>query len=1202
MSQNNLVRTLSIGFSVLFLFLFVSACSNKKNTALTRFYHSVNTRYNIYYNADIAYKETLEAKERGREDNLSQMLYIFPQTLDSLTGGGSGNFTTTIDKTTKAIKLHSIKAKPKRDPDRRGDAEYQAWLKQKEYTPFMDQVWLLLAKAEFQEGDYLQAITTFLYITKIYSTNPEIVAECQLWIARAYTEMGWLYEAGNILHKMEIAGGAPEKHQGLYSLVKANYLVYNKEYQAAIPQLELAIAKEKDKLLKIRMRYLLGQIYAEMGDKVKADKAFSSVKGMSTPYKYTFNAQLQQIRLDDSPGKGKALSMLTGMSKNRKNKEFLDQIYSAMGSVYLEKLDTIKAIDSYKKAIKESTRKGYDLAMAQVRLGDIYFLQREFVPAQPCYSEALPQLKKNHEDYSRVALRSSVLDELVVYVKVVEEQDSLQHLAGLPENQRLQIINDKIAALKKEEEDKLKEEENQRRIEEREQRISSWGDLEESLFESATPTTTAPTITAQPGNIFYFYNEQAVNQGKIAFQQQWGARKLEDNWRIRNKISIGASDPEIAHETDSIASDQKDGLQAENSGTVTPKSVVEDKYSVEYYLQQLPFTPQAIEASNTLIEHALFNMGLIYKDKLEDMSLAVDAFNTDIRRFPNTPNLEEIYYQLLLIYMRIGDGDMMSFYRSKLLAEFPSGKYAEPVSQSDYEWNFRHMAGLQDSLYNEAYNAYRRGDVDVVRRNYQSMKTKYPFTDLMPNFTLLNALTYAQVRDAQNLETTLTDLVKKYPKSDITPLASEILERVKSGKILLSDGTPITDFDWSKAYDKDDVLAEAKGKVLQYSDTLDIPYVLLLMFKPNTIDRNELLYDVADYNFSNYVIQTFDLSFDNDPPYEVMQMKGFSSFSTIRSYLAKAFTEGGLMHKLDSSILVVPISTDNYINVLPRLGLDKYMAYFSEHFAAQLPQLIASWNGVEYIGAEPMAEDLEQDETEALLISEEEQPVVEPVSEPAIKTPTEEKAKTDEKAKEQPVGESKNDKQITADDLLTKDQLQQVGEVNNVIEDALNNPVDGIKNLFNKYKNTETLTKEEKAALKEEEKQRKQLEKEQKLILKAEQDSIRKVEKARTDSIAKAEKIVEDSIKAVEKQAAEQKCLEEREKENAAKAAVRAKEDLRKQKENERKEKERMQKDRLRQREQERKEKEKAREQERREKEKQAEENRKQRLREKKEN
>lgn len=1166
---------------------------------MTRFYHSVNTRYNIHYNADIAYKEALEAKEKGREDNLSQLVYIFPKSTDSL-GASSGNFTTTIDKTTKAIKLHSITAKPKRDPDRRNDAEYQAWLRQKEYTPFMDQVWLLLAKAEFQDGDYLQAVSTFLYITKIYSTNPEIVAECQLWIARAYTEMGWMYEAGDILHKIEIAGGAPEKHEGFYALVKANYLVYNNEYDAAIPQLEVAIKSEKNKHQKTRMKYLLGQLFAQLGDKAKADKAFSSVKGMSTPYKYTFNAQLRQIELDDSPAKTKALSILSGMSKKARNKEYLDQIYTTLGDIYLEKTDTLKALENYKKGVKESVRNGYDKAMAQIKLGDLYFLKRKFVLAQPCYSEALPQLNKSHLDYPKVALRSSVLDELVVHVKVVEEQDSLQYIAQLPEEERLRIIKDKIEQLEKEEEKRQKEEENQRRIEERQERISSWDDINEQLFDQSNKTPVAPPVITQQGAAtFYFYNEQAVNQGKIAFQQQWGNRKLEDDWRRRNKRSTGIFDEvDTAQQPDSLDTEAHKikEHQAQNEELNRPKNAVDDEYSVEYYLQQLPLTPEAIKESNVLIEDALYKMGLIYKDKLQDMDLAIDAFNTNIHRFPNTPNLEEIYYQLFLIYMRLGDNNMMATYRSKLMNEFASGKYAGPVSQPDYEWNFRNMASLQDSLYNEAYKAYQQADVETVRRNYAAMNTKYPFTDLMPNFTLLNALTYAQVRDAGNLEANLTDLVKKYPKSDITPLASDILERLKSGKILLSDGSPVTGFDWSKAYQGADSLLASKGKILQYSDTLDVPYVLMLMFKPKTIDRNELLYQVADYNFTNYVIQTFDLSFDTDPPYEVLQMKGFSSFAAIRSYLSKAYSKEGLIQHLDKAILAVPISTDNYINVLPRLGLEQYMAYFSEHFSEQFPQLIASWSGKKYVESTQPVVIAEVDGAKKESQAEElDESVKKPVTIP--QTPV-----VPEKPVQKQPETKVNDRQITGDDLLSKDQLQKAGEVNDVIDgisDVVSNPVDGIKSLFNRYKNREKLTKEEKQALKEEEKLRKEQEKQQKAIEKIRLDSITKIEKARTDSIANVEKALDDSIKAANKQAEEQKRLEEKQKEDAAKAAVKAREDARKQKEADRKQKEREQKERLRQREKERKEKEKVKEQERKQKEREVEERRKQRLKEK---
>lgn len=1157
---------------------------------MTRFYHSVNTRYNIHFNADIAYKEALEAKERSREDNLSQLLHIFPQLQDSIPSGASGSFTTTIDKTTKAIKLHSIKAKPKRDPNRRNDAEYQAWLQQKEYTPFMDRVWLLLAKAEFQDGDYLQAITTFLYITKIYSSNPEIVAECQLWIARAYTEMGWMYEAGNVLHKMELAGGAPEKHQGLYSSVKSNYLVYNNEYAEAIPYLETAIKKEKNKNLRLRMKYLLGQLYVNIGDKVKANKAFDAVQGMSTPYNYTFNAQLQQVQLDDSADKTKILSRLNKMAKSAKNEEYLDQIYYTIGNVYIGKSDTVKAIENYRKGIAESKRNGYDKTVCLIKLGDIYFLQKEFVLAQPCYSEALGNLSKVHADYPRVALRSNVLDELVVHVKTVEEQDSLQYVAKLPEEERMVIINRKIEELKKEEAERQKEEERQQRIEERESRISSWDDLTggEGLFEQKNPTVPQGVVAGQQDSqgTFYFYNAQAVSQGKIAFQQQWGNRKLEDDWRRRNKVLVTSDMDELAEhpevlDTDSIPSDPE--LIAEKDAQAT---IVDDPYSVEYYLQQLPFTEEALKESDDLIENALFNMGKIYKDKLGDMALAIDAFTTDVRRFPNTPNLEEIYYQLLLIYMKTGDKDMLALYRNKLLTEFPDGRYAIPLSEPDFEWNFIHMASLQDSLYNEAYDAYRRADVETVRRNYKAMNTKYPFTDLMPNFALLNALTYAQTRDAGNLITNLDDLVNKYPKADVTPLATEILNRVKEGKVILSDGSPITDFDWSKAYIGSDSTATAQGRILQYSDTLDVPYVLLFMYKQNTIDRNDLLYQVADYNFSNYVIQTFDLSFDTDPPFEILQIKGFESFATIRSYLTKAFNEDMLIQHIDPSILIVPISVENYTTVLPRLGMDQYITFFGEHYKDLLPQLISYWKDGSY--------EIEKVEEE------EEAPETEPTEEEEIKEVVPEKKEPEkivpvEKPKDQPVQKPVDDKTVTMDDVLTKDQLETTGKIVEGIEDVVSNPVEGLKNLLNRNKNKENLTKEEKAALKEEEKLRKEREKELKAIQKAYQDSIKKVEKVRTDSIAKAEKAEQDSIKAAQKAKEEQEKLEEQQKKDAVKAAVKTREDARKEKEKERKEKERIQKERLRQRDKERKEKEKAQERERKEKEKQAEERRKQR-------
>ena len=128
------------------------------------------------------------------------------------------------------------------------------------------------------------------------------------------------------------------------------------------------------------------------------------------------------------------------MTRQAKNAEYLDQIYYAIGNLYLSRKDTAKAVANYILAAEKSTRNGKDKAISQLTLGKIYFDRRDYVKAQPCYAEALPLIDESYPDYSEIAKRSEVLDELVVHAQNVELQDSLQHLASLPEAERMNII------------------------------------------------------------------------------------------------------------------------------------------------------------------------------------------------------------------------------------------------------------------------------------------------------------------------------------------------------------------------------------------------------------------------------------------------------------------------------------------------------------------------------------------------------------------------------------------------------------------------------------------------------------------------------------------------------------------------------------------------------------------------------------------
>ena len=132
------------------------------------------------------------------------------------------------------------------------------------------------------------------------------------------------------------------------------------------------------------------------------------------------------------------------MAKSQKNKDYLDQVYYALGNVYLSREDTVNAIKNYQLGIDKSTLNGMDKAICQIKLGDIYFTMRDYVKAQPCFSGALAGIQKEYRDYERVSKLSAILDELVVHVEAVYLQDSLQALAKLPEAERLAIIDKKM--------------------------------------------------------------------------------------------------------------------------------------------------------------------------------------------------------------------------------------------------------------------------------------------------------------------------------------------------------------------------------------------------------------------------------------------------------------------------------------------------------------------------------------------------------------------------------------------------------------------------------------------------------------------------------------------------------------------------------------------------------------------------------------
>ena len=899
--------------------LALASCSTKKNTAATRFYHSFTTRYNVYFNGIENYKEQLKEMEVGYEDNFTDLLYMHPAQAyaNPKDPQPTGSFDRTIEKCQKAIQLHSIKKRPKRNSKKMSDPKYREYLKRDEYNPFIHNAWSLMGKAQYYKGDFLGAAATFLYISRHFTWLPDLVAESRLWQARCYIALGWLYEAEDILLKIN-NDKLPPSQNSWFATVNADYLIHKGEYKKAIPFLETAIKAAPSKQQRIRMTFLLAQLYSATQEPRLAYNTFGKVISMNPTYRTEFNARIKQTEVFSGSDISKEVKKLSRMASRDRNKEYLDQIYYAIGNLYLSRKDTLKAMENYRLANQKSTRNGIEKAICQITLGDLYFERREYVDAQPCYAEAIPQLKEDYPRYDLLSRRSSVLDELVVYAQNVELQDSLQNLAAMSEEERnkaIQKIIDDLIKREKEEAENLAREEY-------------LAQQQGPQFNSDNEAKQNTTLLSGD-QTWYFYTKTMVSAGKTEFQRIWGSRKLEDDWRRRNKSGFSMSD--FAEQTENPDGENLD--EATEEGELPPDSVesndADDPHKIEFYLKQLPLTPEALATSDEVIAEGLFNMGIILKNKLEDHPAAISNFNLLEERYPENPYRLDVYYNMYLMYMRDGDEAMAAIYRDKIRSTFPESPYAQAMADPNYLNNLRRMSEVQDSIYEATYAAYLQNHNAEVHRNYAFMKEEYPLSPLMPKFLFLDALSYIADKQYDQFKEGMRSLLEQFPQADVSPMATSMLKGLAQGKQLAEGSGNMRGMIWKTRLTNDSTVMENDSAQVAFTQDLNAPHLLVLVYATDSVSSNQLLFDVAKHNFTSFVIKDFDLEIMTFNEISMLVVKGFNNFGELSHY--RRILDNSDTFRFPPGVRPVMISEDNFRKLLEGYSFEDYFLFLENN-------------------------------------------------------------------------------------------------------------------------------------------------------------------------------------------------------------------------------------------------------------------------------
>ena len=871
-------------FCLLTLLLLVS-CSTKKNTSQTRWWHSFNARYNTYFNGSQAFIDGSLEKENGNKDNHTELIPLYTVTNKNSRELGKGNFDRAVEKSEKVIKLHSIKKRPEWKKNRRKTQKDIEWLNRREYNPFLWHAWLLLGKSQFQQGQFEEAAATFSYMSRLYQTQRAIHDIARAWQAKSYTELGWLYDAEDVITKQRRDTIHYRARQD-WDYTHANFYVRSGRYEEAIPYLQQVIKHERRRKQKAREWYLLGQLQTALNHKQDAYNSYGHVIRLNPPYELEFNARISQTEVMPATDSKHKISKLRRMARSDKNKEYLDQVYYAIGNVYLTQRDTLHAIEAYEEGNEKATRSGIEKGVLLLTLGNLYWDKEKYGDARRCYGEAIGLLDKDRKDYQQLANRSKVLDELVPHTDAVELQDSLQRLAKMPEAERNKIIDKVIEDLiKKEKEEKRKQEEA-----EAEKKLQQ----EEAKNGSLSPRT--PTTPTMPGSnqsgLWYFYNPQAVSQGKQTFQRQWGKRQNQDNWQRINQTVVNLN-PEVPEGSEAPeGSETPEGSEgsealADSTATETPDSAALDPHKREYYLAQIPFTEDQLADSHNQIKEGLYHSGIIFKDKLDNLSLSRKALTRLINDYPDYEHNDEVLYHLFLLYSRqqlTAEADQCL---AALQQDHPESDWTILLSDPNFMENQRFGTHIEDSVYAATYEAFKASRYEEVKANTNLSETRFPLGQHRPKFMFIEGLSLLNEGDDTGCAERLKSVVEQYPQSEVTELAGMILRGVQQGRKLQGGKFDIDDI-WSRR--SIELTADSTLR-----DTLrferNVSYVFLLAYQPDAINQNQLLFELAKYNFSNYMVRNFDIQTDQDPNGLCrMLVSGFLSYDEAHQYARQLYS------------------------------------------------------------------------------------------------------------------------------------------------------------------------------------------------------------------------------------------------------------------------------------------------------------------------
>jgi tetratricopeptide (TPR) repeat protein len=858
--------------------LFVVACSPKKNTFLSRNSHALSTKYNILYNGNIALDKGIEDLKLQYSDNFWEVLPVERMQIKELKflpgTNKNTNFERAEEKATKAIQKHSMN------------------IDGSEKNPQMDEAHLLLGKSRYYDQRFVPALEAFNYVLYKYP-NSDRIYEVKIWREKTNMRLDNNELAIDNLNKLLKEINFKDQIFADANATLAQAFLSNKEKDSAVAKLKLATKFTKQNEEKARYRFILGQIYNDLGYKDSAFASFQKIIEMKrkATRNYTIQAHAQQATFFDYTN-GDTLAFVKkykSLLKDRENRPYLDVINHQFAIFYDKQQNNKNAIKYYNASLRNRKQDEYLVASNYRNLALINFNEAKYAKAGMYYDSTLVSLNPKTREFKSIEKKRKNLEDVIKYETIAQTNDSILKIANMSFADRDSYYQTYIDKLKIADEIKRKEEEKAAKIAAQKTAVQdvsnnltqSGVSVSDNDFNSASksnapnPAPLNTSIASNSGSTFYFYNSSTVAYGKLQFKKKFGNRELQENWRYVDLIKSNSK---------SKTDDSNDSKQEKGTEEINPL------YTTEFYTANIPNDPVIMDSLATERNFAYYQLGVIYKEKFKEYERAAEKLEKLLVNKPEERLVLPAMYNLYKIYEIINKPKALAM-KDKIVQQFPDSRYAQIITNPNSNET---TASSPDVAYALLYKDFENQKYRELNTTIDLAIEQYTGEDIVSKMELLKASVIGKLKGLQDYKTALNFVALTYPNS----------EEGKSSEKFISEKIPYLESltfnsdvpkSWKILYKFDDLNSKS-NKVLQ--DKIE------KFAKERTVDK---LYTSLDlYTFTENFLVIHGIRTKEDAIGIAQVLKEFKDYK---------ITETGY-----------PIATENYTVVQIKKNFDAYVS------------------------------------------------------------------------------------------------------------------------------------------------------------------------------------------------------------------------------------------------------------------------------------